>query len=187
MPEFLDPTASYFEILGIKAAATDEELSAQFRLLSRRFHPDRFAAASAETQDEALTSTALVNDAYRTLKDPFTRAEYLLRRERSVKLGELRDSKPPKALFATVMELQEALMEFHDGDESQRASLEAAQVEFTEAYDALKARLAQLFATYDAGDTETALDGMQEVAATRGYLRRVLDNLNRTIPPPSGG
>jgi molecular chaperone HscB len=181
MPEFLDPTASYFEILGVKTAATDEELSAQFRLLSRRFHPDRFAAASTETQDDALTSTALVNDAYRTLKDPFTRAEYLLCRERSVKLGELRDSKPPQALFATVMELQEALMEFQDGDESQRENLVAAQVEFSEAYDALKTRLSQLFTDYDAGEREAALDGMQEVAATRGYLRRVLDNLHKTL------
>ncbi|WP_394792819.1 Fe-S protein assembly co-chaperone HscB [Armatimonas sp.] len=178
---FLDPTASYFEILGVKTVASDTELAAQFRTLSRRFHPDRFTAATAEIQDDALTSTALVNDAYRTLKDPFTRAEYLLRRERSVKLGELRDSKPPKALFATVMELQEALMEFQDGDESQRTHLEAAHVEFTEAYAALKARLSQLFTAYDSGETETALDGMQEVAATRGYIRRVLDNLNRAL------
>ena len=181
MPEFLDPTASYLEILGVGAAASDEQLASQFRTLSRRFHPDRFAAADAATQDDALTSTALVNDAYRTLKDPFTRAEYLLRRERSVKQGEMRDSKPPKELFATVMELQEALMEFQDGDESQRGNLEASRVEFSEAYDALKAKLVQLFLAYDAGDVQTALDGMQEVAATRGYLRRVLDNLNKTL------
>jgi molecular chaperone HscB len=179
MPEFLDPTASYLEILGVGAAVTDEQLATQFRALSRRFHPDRFAAADAATQDDALTSTALVNDAYRILKDPFARAEYLLRRERSFKLGEMRDSKPPKELFATVMELQEALLEFQDGDESQRKNLVAAQREFTEAYDALKARLGQLFTAYDAGETESALDGMQEVAATRGYLRRVLDNLSK--------
>ncbi len=183
MPEFLDPTASYLEILGVGAAATDAQLATQFRTLSRRFHPDRFGAADAATQDDALTSTALVNDAYRILKDPFTRAEYLLRRERSVKIGEMRDSKPPKELFATVMELQEALMEFQDGDESQRSSLEAARVEFTEAYEALKTKLGQLFLAYDSGDTETALDGMQDVVATRGYLRRVLDNLNKNLGP----
>lgn len=181
MPEFLDPTASYFEILGVRTAASDTELATRFRTLSRHYHPDRFAAADAETQDEALTSTALVNDAYRTLLDPFSRAEYLLRRERGVKLGELRHSKPPQALFATVMELQEALMEFQGGDESQRTNLEVAREEFTEAYDALKARLAQLFIAYDDGETDVALDAMQEVAATRGYLRRVLDNLNKTL------
>ena len=181
LPEFLDPTASYLEILGVGAAASDAQLATQFRTLSRRFHPDRFAGASTEIQDDALTSTALVNDAYRTLRDPFARAEYLLRRERGVKIGELRDVKPPKELFATVMELQEALMEFQDGDESQRSSLETARVEFTEAYDVLKARLLQLFLAYDAGDVQPALDGMQEVATTRGYLRRVLDNLNKTL------
>lgn len=181
MPEFLDPTASYLELLGVGAAVSDDELSTRFRTLSRRFHPDRFASADTETQNEALTSTALVNDAYRTLKDPFSRAEYLLRRERGVKLGEMRDAKPPKELFATVLELQEALMEFEDGDTSQRASLESAREEFTEAYDALKTKLTALFIRYDAGEIEAALDGMQEVAATRGYLRRVLENLNRTL------
>ena len=181
MPEFLDPTASYLEILGVGAAASDAQLATQFRTLSRRFHPDRFAGASTEIQDDALTSTALVNDAYRTLRDPFARAEYLLRRERGVKIGELRDVKPPKELFATVMELQEALMEFQDGDESQRRYLETAREEFAAAYETLREKLSQLFTVYDAGDKEPALEGMQEVAATRGYLRRVLDNLHKTL------
>jgi molecular chaperone HscB len=180
-PTFLDPTASYFKLLEVGAAVSEAQLTAQFRTLSRRFHPDRFSAASPELQDEALTSTALVNDAYRTLRDPFSRAEYLLRRERGVKLGELRDSKPPKELFATVMELQEAILEFQEGDQSQRRVLEAAREEFTVAYDGLRVRLGELFLRYDVGEKEAALDGMQEVAAVRGYLRRVLDNLNKTL------
>lgn len=181
MPEFLDPTASYFSLLGVPVAVDEGTLASRFRELSRRFHPDRFANARLEIQNDALTSTALVNDAYRTLRDPFLRAEYLLKRERGVKLGEIREAKPPKALFATVMELQEALMEFQDGDESQRHYLESARTEFTDAYHALKIQLYACFARFDAGSVEQALDGMQEVAATRGYLRRVLENLNKTL------
>lgn len=178
---FLSPTDSYFTILEVPVAVDEATLASRFRDLSRRFHPDRFVRADAETQADALTSSALVNDAYRTLRDPFTRAEYLLRRERSVKLGELRDTNPPKALFATVMELQEALMEFHEGDESQRPALEAARMEFTDAYEALKAQLQAAFIQYDAGQHDTALDQLQQVAATRGYLRRVLENLTQTL------
>lgn len=181
MPEFLDPTASYFSLLGVPVAVDEATLASRFRELSRRFHPDRFASASTEIQNEALTSSALVNDAYRTLKDPFLRAEYLLKRERGVKPGEARDAKPPKALFATVMELQEALMEFQEGDESQRGNLEAARAEFSAAYDALKTQLHASFARFDSGAVESALDEMQEVASTRGYLRRVLENLNKTL------
>ena len=72
-------------------------------------------------------------------------------------------------------------MEFQEGDTSQRTNLEAARQEFTQAYDALKARLGQLFTLYDTGETDVALDGLEEVAATRGYLRRVLENLNQTL------
>jgi molecular chaperone HscB len=43
-----------------------------------RFHPDRFAAADAQSQRLSLQNATLVNEAFQTLKDPLRRAEYLL-------------------------------------------------------------------------------------------------------------
>jgi molecular chaperone HscB len=49
----------------------DALLTRRFHELSRRFHPDRFGTFDAATQTIALQNAALVNDAYRTLRDPF--------------------------------------------------------------------------------------------------------------------
>ena len=78
-----DGPRTYFEIfslpakLGIDTAALEKS----FYALSRRLHPDRFAARSAEEQEAALVESSRLNDAYRTLKDPIARTEYLLKLE----------------------------------------------------------------------------------------------------------
>jgi molecular chaperone HscB len=194
MPELFEPvspTASYFDVLSVPVAADDATLTRRFHELSRRYHPDRWATADAATQSAVLDSSALINDAYRTLKDPFARAEYLLRRERGTRPDDTKDTqKPPQELFAQVLELQEALMEYQearmDDDEetiaSLRPTLEAAKMEFEAAYAGMAERLYGLFARWDAGeDKNTLLDGIAEVVGTRGYLRRVLSNLTNTL------
>ena len=71
---------SYFEQFGLPAhlhldlAALEKSFYAQ----SRRLHPDRFAARPAEEQQAALAASSRLNDAYRTLRDPIARTEYLL-------------------------------------------------------------------------------------------------------------
>jgi molecular chaperone HscB len=195
MPDEIQPlsaTASYFELLGVPIAADDTTLTRRFHDLSRIYHPDRWATADAMTQTSALDSAALVNDAYRTLKDPFTRAEYLLRRERGTRPDDTKDSaaRPPQELFAQVLELQEALMEYQearldDDDVTMtrlRPTLEESKGEFEAAYTRLADKLRALFVRWDAGeDRETLLNGIAEVVGTRGYLRRVLTNLNGTL------
>lgn len=188
----LSPTASYFELLGVPVAAAEHVLTRRFHELSRVYHPDRWATSDAATQAEALGSAALLNDAYRTLKDPFARAEYLLRRERGVRPDDTaRDQKPPQELFAQVLELQEALMEYQearlDDDEATmrrlRPALEAAKNEFETAYAGLRSDLQSLFARWDAaGENKSdVLDRIARIVGTRGYLSRVLTNLAGTL------
>jgi len=69
-----------FAILGFAAGFDLDEraLDEKFRALSRKLHPDRFARASAQERRFSLEQTTLLNDAYKTLKDPVRRAEHLL-------------------------------------------------------------------------------------------------------------
>lgn len=187
----LSPSASYFELFQVPVAVEESTLTRRFREMSRQYHPDRFANADDETQTTALDATALLNDAYRTLRDPFSRAEYLLRRESGVSLNDLqKTAKPPQELFAQVLELQEALMEYQEArldDETEtmdrlRPMLREGRTEFAVAYDELAERLQSLFAGYDAeADRAGVLRGIAEVVGTRGYLRRVLTNLDGTL------
>ena len=68
-----------FAILGFQPSFDQPAgLDDNFRALSRKLHPDRFARASAQERRYSLEQTTILNDAYRTLKDPVRRAEHLL-------------------------------------------------------------------------------------------------------------
>ena len=54
-------------------------LERDFYALSRKLHPDLFAQGEAEQRKWSLEKSSRLNDAYRTLKDPVARTEYLLR------------------------------------------------------------------------------------------------------------
>src|SRR3954466_9026006 len=60
--------------LNIDLAALEKSFYAQ----SRRLHPDRFASKPQAEQEAALAASSQLNDAYRTLRDPIARTEYLL-------------------------------------------------------------------------------------------------------------
>jgi molecular chaperone HscB len=76
-----DAGADYFQVLGVpKRYALDfSDAEARFRELSRRFHPDKFAKADPRARRASLQRSVQLNEAWRTLKDPVRRAEYLLR------------------------------------------------------------------------------------------------------------
>jgi molecular chaperone HscB len=68
-----------FAVLGLTPSFDEPAgLGDRFRALSRKLHPDRFARASAQERRFSLEQTTLLNEAYKTLKDPVRRAEHLL-------------------------------------------------------------------------------------------------------------
>src|ERR1044071_2371015 len=108
----------YFEVfglprlLGIDTAALEKT----FHELSRKYHPDYFSTASAAEKTQAVRMTALVNDAYRTLRHPVHRVEYLL----SLYGFKSDGSKVPQSLLLEVFEINEQLEEVKAG----RATIE---------------------------------------------------------------
>jgi len=73
-------TLDKFAVLGLSRSYDLEqaELEESFRALSRKLHPDRFARATPRERRFSLEQTTILNDAYRTLRDPVRRAEHLL-------------------------------------------------------------------------------------------------------------
>ena len=72
----------YFAFFGVprKLNLDVPALERDFYALSRKLHPDLFAQSSeAEQRQWSLEKSSQLNDAYRTLKDPVARTEYLLR------------------------------------------------------------------------------------------------------------
>jgi molecular chaperone HscB len=73
----------YFTFFGLppKLSLDFSALEKDFYTLSRRLHPDLSARASSREQEWSLEQSSLLNDAYRTLRDPIKRTEYLLHLE----------------------------------------------------------------------------------------------------------
>ncbi len=118
----------FFE-LERKLKLDTEGLQKRFYDLSRQWHPDRFTRRSSDEQARALEATSLLNDGYRTLRDPVRRAEYLLTEE-GFPIGEQRSKDVPPELLEEVFELNMMLEELKEGDESARPQLEAAKNNF---------------------------------------------------------
>jgi molecular chaperone HscB len=80
------------------------------RELSRALHPDRYAGAGAAERRTALSKAVEVNEAWRILRDPITRAEALFALG-GIVLGEGNEPKASPELLMQAMELRESLAE----------------------------------------------------------------------------
>jgi molecular chaperone HscB len=97
----------YFEVFSLPRALGIDfaTLEKTFHELSRTYHPDYFTTAPEADKTRALRMTALLNDAYRTLRHPVRRVEYLVEIEGFKPDG----SKVPKSLLMEVFEINEQL------------------------------------------------------------------------------
>ncbi|MEZ2347786.1 Fe-S protein assembly co-chaperone HscB [Terriglobus sp. RCC_193] len=200
---------TYFEVFSLptKLALDTAALEKSFYKLSREFHPDRFASRSAEEQAEATEKSSLLNDAYRALRDPIRRTEYLLElegvelEEQSVKATEsARASGTEKKqivpadlleeAFELNMQLEEMKMakQMGDDDPQLRKDLEAAKSNFTAMLDDSQKQLEALWTKWDAAiDADdlnaksTVKDAMVALLNRRSYLRNLVRDVNAAL------
>src|SRR5260370_560379 len=92
--------SDYFEVFGLprKLQVDLDALQRRFYELSRRYHPDFHQGADAATQSQALESSALVNRAYRALRDPVARVGYLIALEEGREVREETSARPKAPL-----------------------------------------------------------------------------------------
>ncbi len=183
-------------------------LETAFYAQSRKLHPDRFASKPAAEQEAALASSSHLNDAYRTLKDPIFRTQYLLSLE-GVELEEQSKAATeaartsgtekkqliPPELLEEVFELNMQLMEMKAakelGDEADpdlRRDLESAAKTFatkmSETQRVLESLWLQWDTAVDAQDTSAqsvAKDEMVTLLNKRSYLRNLVRDVTAAL------
>ncbi len=167
----------YYQALELKPSLTLDagDLQKRFYAASRKWHPDRFTRASAAEQAEALEMTAVLNDAFRTLRDPAKRAEYFLA-QRGLEISK---DVPPE-LLEEVFDLNMALEELRSGDKSARSELEAAHGKFAGMLAETGEALGSLFASHDAASEAERPAVLQQIQATLNR-RRYVGNLVREV------
>ncbi|MGO8757317.1 MAG: Fe-S protein assembly co-chaperone HscB [Terracidiphilus sp.] len=189
----------YFSVFGL-APKLNIDLAAlenEFHRLSRKLHPDRFARAGEDEKQWSLADTALLNDAYRTLKDPLRRTEYLLKLQ-GAEVGESaaeaasngaarkNPSHVPADLLEKVFDLNMQLEEMRSSnrvnrdDPERKQTLVAAKEKFEALVDAVDRDLRTQWAIWDAGDS-AARPAAQRAMAALLDRRRYLSNLVRDV------
>lgn len=152
------------------------DLQQRFYRLSRQWHPDRFSRASSEEQQKSLDMTSVLNDAFRTLRDPVRRAEYFCRE------NHLEPSKnPPPELLEEVFELNMALEELRDGDESVRAQLASAEAKFRGMLTDIDRTLAELFTRHDAAGDSAVLAELRAALDRRRYVANLVRDVEKEL------
>lgn len=169
------------------------ELEAQFHKLSWKLHPDNFVRASEFERNLSLERSSQLNDAYRTLRDPIARVEYLLELHGVRREGATKQQAPPE-LLEEVFELNESLDELRDaraegGDTaSLRERLASAQKNFQGKLAEVDAELAAAGREWDAGlgardeaPSKAALARLNELLNRRSYIRNLVAGVQKEL------
>src|ERR1700757_1975876 len=199
----------YFTFFGLprKLHVDVALLEREFYQLSRKLHPDLYTGADPREQEWSLEQSSQLNDAYRTLKDPIKRTEYLLRLE-GVELEEQSKSAtdqaratgqvkkqvvPPDLLeevFDLNMQLEELRMQKKMGEDDPALIEEIGRqkLELEEKYEALLEELKKDWNEWDhAVDSGTDADRlavrnrMVDLLNRRSYLRNLVRDVNEVL------
>ncbi len=202
----------YFTFFGLqpKVNLDAAQLEEDFYQLSRKLHPDVSARASAREQEWSLEQSSMLNDAYRTLRDPIKRTQYLLRLE-GVELEEQSKSAteearttgqvkkqivPPGLLeevFELNMQLEELRMQKKVGEDDLALIKEIGRqkLELEEKYESLLEELQKYWKEWDglidrgreaaADERAAVIKKMVDVLNRRNYIRNLVRDLTSAL------
>src|ERR1700733_8927683 len=196
----------YFSFFGLppKLDLDVKVLEKDFYDLSRRLHPDLNARADSKEQEWSLEQSSLLNDAYRTLKDPIKRTEYLLRlegveleeqskaaTEKARSTGEIKKQVVPPDLLEEVFELNMQLEELRaqkklgEDDPVLVEEIGRQKLELEEKYETLSEELRTYWDDWDRLPGNATEEGRSEVRDKmvdllnrRSYIRNLVRDVN---------
>src|SRR6267154_709711 len=169
-------------------------LEQKFLQLSWKLHPDNFVNASEQERELSLKRSSELNDAYRVLRDPVGRVEYLLGIEGARKEGEKKQQAPPE-LLEEVFELNESLDELREAKASGadlaalKTRLESAEKGFQVKLGEVDAQLQETAQQWDAAidanasdaDRKGILGRLNELLNRRSYIRNLVTNVQKEL------
>jgi len=186
----------YFSFFGLppKLELDVVTLEKDFYELSRRLHPDLNAQSGSQEQEWSLEQSSLLNDAYRTLRDPIKRTQYLLRlegveleeqsktaTEQARATGEVKKQIVPPDLLEEVFELNMQLEEL-SMNKKMGENDGSLTDEIRKHKDALEAKTESLLKELQSywREWDASIDHSPAAPDARaGTIRKMVDVLNR--------
>lgn len=167
----------YFSLLGVprRFRLDAENLRRRYLALNRHAHPDFHTDESPEVHDLALQVSSALNDAYRTLSDPVSRAEYLL--ELLGGRSSAQDRSVPDGFLNHIVLLREEIEDARASGDGE--TLAAMREQLGGRLDGMVRQLGELFGEFDAtvaceGARLGELDRIRQHLNAISYVRRML-------------
>ena len=187
----LPPDIDYFTVFGLaRDPVLDEQaLANTYYDLSRQLHPDLHQTGPAEEQEASLQNTAVLNRAYRTLRDPVQRGQYWLELN-GEQLGK-KNNKVPPDLALLVFEVQEKLAAVREASTTGiddalaglKAELTQVRDDLDERMQGLQQKLAANFSKWEQADTSSELlSELKRVLSDMAYLRTLTRDVEKALP-----
>jgi molecular chaperone HscB len=200
----------YFSFFGLTRQLNVDTavLERAFYSLSRKLHPDIYAGSKLQEQEWSLEQSSRLNDAYRTLKDPIRRTEYVLKlegvelegqskaaTEEARKTGEKKQIVPPDLLeevFELNMQLEElrANKRLGEKDPALVQELQQHRQSLEEKFSALFDELKGYWSEWDSAEVSAnddekrrVRDKMVDLLNRRSYIRNLVRDVNEVLEP----
>jgi molecular chaperone HscB len=184
----------YFSFFGLPRKLTIDlaDLERRFRDLSRRFHPDYYYNASPAERLASLERASYLNDAYRILRQPLDRIEYLLKLE-GMPAGGHEASQPGHGMLDEVFTLNEELDEIRTARQAGapgtvlRERLEAARRPIDARAERQERQIEELALRWDAqldagapaAERKVTLEALRNLLQERSYIANLLATVKR--------
>jgi molecular chaperone HscB len=204
--------SNYFVFFGLplKLNVDVAALEKDFYALSRKLHPDLNAGTDSQEEEWSLEQSSMLNDAYRTLKDPIKRTQYLLHLE-GVELeeqskaateqarasGEIKKQIVPPDLLEEVFELNMHLEELRmnkkvgDDDPALFEEIGKEKLSLETKYEALLHELQSAWKDWDnvidrgpaanADERPKVRNKMVDILNRRNYIRNLVRDVNEAM------
>ena len=167
----------HFNVMGMSHCfeIDSEELENLYQRLTLEMHPDFFGAAPEEQKRLSEKSSVMLNAAYSTLREPASRAGYLL--SLFAKGKNLQTDKLPEGFLQDMFIFQESLDEILES--SDQSALCKMNEDLQDRYNFIESNYASLFKKLESSPENTEiLQQLQTQLNTERYLRRLLDRIN---------
>jgi molecular chaperone HscB len=181
-PQPLPSDVDHFTVLGLPRSLVVDlaALERCYHESARRVHPDRHQTAEPRTLELSVATSATLNRAYRTLRDPVTRGRYWLE-VHGAELGKDNNRVPP-ALATLVFETQEQLVDLmQNPSASARAAVESARRDVAARLTAHLADLDSRYRAWDAAADAETLAELKERLSEIAYLNTLLGDVEDAL------
>jgi len=176
------PATDYYRFFSIERKLSIDPAALQDRYyrLSRQVHPDHFQNGTPNERRFSLDATAILNDAYRTLRDPVARAEYFLKEE-GLEPPDRKSKRVPPELLEEVFEVNMALEELRGGEASVRRALETALSRFRAWCSEIDGELGVSFAEYDRRRERDVLMKIRNLLDRRSFISNLVGEVEEGL------